>query len=144
MKTEATTQLLNGASTHAGASLAWLLSPWILDTVKLGIADRAAEAVRELADGPDDIGLAIPVVVACTGTTTPPAEWWTTPLGRLCARHLTRTPGTVSRSEAAEMLGIHIGTISQMLTRGNTQLVRDGGKLLVGSVFAEIARRAEQ
>lgn len=73
-----------------------------------------------------------------------PDEWWTTPLGEVCATSFGFDSMRVTWSVAASMLHVHPGTIAQMMKRGNTLLERhpDGG-IVRGSVMREIVRRAE-
>ena len=68
------------------------------------------------------------------------ADWWRTPLGRLCARSLGRDDSeAVSYSVAAAMLGVHPGTTAQMVHRGNLDRHPDGG-VLRASVLKRLAR----
>lgn len=137
-------QLIQEASAAAGASLAWLLSPWLVDVTHQAIAEQAERAVDALTTWPDDSGIAAPIVVACTGTMDPPPEWWASPLGVLCARHFVTDERLITRRVAAAMLGIAPGTLSPILARGNSRLRRaESGELVAGSVFAEVAYRAE-
>lgn len=70
------------------------------------------------------------------------ADWWRTPLGRLCARSLGRVDAeSVTRSVAAAMLGVHIGTVSQLVHRGTLDRHPDGG-VLRASVLRRLARLA--
>ena len=67
-------------------------------------------------------------------------EWWQTPLGRACARSLGRDDAeSVSHSVAAAMLGVHRGTIAQMVARGTLDRHPDGG-VLRASVLQRISR----
>lgn len=55
-------------------------------------------------------------------------EWWTTPLGHLCARVLGPTDTeSISHSVAAAMLDVHRGTVAQLVTRGTLDRHEDGG-----------------
>lgn len=68
------------------------------------------------------------------------ADWWQTPLGRLCARSLGRDGAEeVSHSVAAAMLGVTRGTVAQLVHRGTLDRHPDGG-VLRSSVLARIAR----
>lgn len=68
------------------------------------------------------------------------ADWWQTPLGRLCARSLGRDDSeSVTQSVAAAMLGVTRGTIAQMLHRGNLDRHPDGG-VLRSAVMARLTR----
>lgn len=69
------------------------------------------------------------------------AAWWTTPLGRLCARSLGRDDAeAITHSVAAAMLGVHPGTVAQLAHRGTLDRHPDGG-VLRSSVLQRIARR---
>lgn len=55
-------------------------------------------------------------------------DWWSTPLGKLCARQAVNddTVG-VSTATAAAMLGVTKGTVAQMVNRGNLDRHAGGG-----------------
>lgn len=140
----ATEQLIAEASRTATLSLAWLVSPWLVDATTQTIRELAASVVDLLQTSPPDSGVARPVVLGCCGTTNPQPAWWRTPLGLLCARHFLNDQRTVTRRVAAEILGISPGTLSPLLARGNTRLRRFGsGELVLGSVFEELVHRSE-
>lgn len=68
------------------------------------------------------------------------ADWWRTPLGRMCARSLGRDDAeAVTHSVAAAMLGVTRGTIAQWVTRGTLDRHPDGG-VLRASVLQRLAR----
>ena len=68
------------------------------------------------------------------------ADWWRTPLGRLCARSLGRDDAeSVSHSVAAAMLGVTRSTVSTMVRRGTLDRHPDGG-VLRASVLQRIHR----
>lgn len=68
------------------------------------------------------------------------AEWWQSPLGRLCARSLGRDDAeSVSQYVAAAMLGVTRGTVAQMVTRGTLDRHPDGG-VLRASVLQRLGR----
>lgn len=68
------------------------------------------------------------------------AEWWATPLGTLMARALGSTDDeSVSRSTAAAMLGVHPGTVAQLVHRGTLERHPEGG-VLRASVLQRLAR----
>jgi hypothetical protein len=68
------------------------------------------------------------------------AEWWRTPLGQLCARSLAHPAGEhVTYAAAAAMLGVVVGTVAQMVSRGTLDRHPDGG-VLRASVLQRLAR----
>lgn len=68
------------------------------------------------------------------------ADWWRSPLGRACARSLGRDDSeAVSHSVAAAMLGVHRGTVAQMVARGTLDRHPDGG-VLRASVLQRLSR----
>lgn len=88
----------------------------------------AAETVRDL-------------IWALWRDADPPAEWWRTPLGRLCARSVDYGDSdSVTRSVAAAMLGVHPGTVAQLAHRGTLDRHPDGG-ITRASVLLRIATR---
>jgi hypothetical protein len=68
------------------------------------------------------------------------ADWWRTPLGRLCARSLGRDDAeAVTHSVAAAMLGVTVGTVAQLVHRGSLDRHPDGG-VLRASVLQRVDR----
>lgn len=68
------------------------------------------------------------------------ADWWQTPLGRLCARSAGRDDAeAVTHSVAAAMLGMAPGSIGVMIQRGHLDRHPDGG-VLRSSIMARLAR----
>jgi hypothetical protein len=65
------------------------------------------------------------------------ADWWTTPLGRLCARWA-GDETAVTQETAAQMLGVTRGTVAQLVARGT--LGRHGGGVSRVSVLQRLAR----
>lgn len=64
----------------------------------------------------------------CDPETIGRADWWRTPLGRMCARSLGRDDAeAVTQSVAAAMLGVTVGTVKQLVARGNLGRHPDGG-----------------
>lgn len=56
------------------------------------------------------------------------ADWWSTPLGQAVARTTDHDQATaVTRSVAAAILGVHIGTVDQLAHRGTIARHPDGG-----------------
>lgn len=75
--------------------------------------------------------------------TTPPPEWWNTPVGRCCARSFAPDAAeTVSRSVAAAMLGVGDGTVAQLVHRGALDQGHNG-HITTSSVLARIAKLGE-
>lgn len=113
--------------------------------------DRAVEAsavqlAEQLAQDTDDqlaaqtvIDLMCALWPAGDPATCGQPEWWRTPVGRLCARSLGTDTETVTRAVAAAMLGVHPGTVAQMVARGTLDRGDDGG-VRVGSVLERLAR----
>lgn len=68
------------------------------------------------------------------------ADWWRTPLGRMCARSLGRGDSdAVTYSIAAAMLGVARGTVSTLVSRGSLDRHPDGG-VTRASVLLRLAR----
>lgn len=66
------------------------------------------------------------------------ADWWQTPLGRLCARvAVCDDSGAVTHSVAAAMLGMASGSIGVMIKRGHLGRHPDGG-VLRSSIMARL------
>ena len=102
------------------------------------LGDRLWERLRERSPmlaaqlGGDDDDIAAELVVDVLNLLwpggDPDPEWWRTPVGRLCARSLgTDDADAVTRSVAAAMLGVHPGTIAQLVARGRLERHPDGG-----------------
>jgi len=104
-------------------------------------------AERLLQDEDDELGQTaagqlLPVLwPGCGPEDAGEAEWWSTPLGRACARHISGRDGTeaVSHSVAAAMLGVTRGTVAQLVHRGTLDRHPDGGVLRL-SVLQRLAR----
>jgi hypothetical protein len=72
--------------------------------------------------------------------TDPPPQWWHTPVGRMVARSTGRDDAeAVTHSVAAAMLGLHRGTVAQMVHRGTLDRHPDGG-ITRASVLTRLAR----
>lgn len=68
------------------------------------------------------------------------ADWWRTPVGRMCARSLGRGDSdAVTYSVAAAMLGVARGTVSTLVSRGTLDRHPDGG-VTRASVLLRLAR----
>lgn len=76
--------------------------------------------------------------------TDPAHEWWHSPVGRAVARSVGRSVGrddseSVTHAVAAAMLGVHRGTVAQMVDRGTLARHPEGG-VARSSVLARLAR----
>jgi len=142
-------QFVDEARVTAETVLSWL-GPQTIMEVGVSIVARAPALIDEAANGGEDdddrlrAESVMSILMAIHGARPVPDEWWTTPLGEVCATSFGFDPMRVTWSVAASMLHVHPGTIAQMMTRGNTLLERhpDGG-IVRGSVMREIVRRAE-
>lgn len=68
------------------------------------------------------------------------AEWWRTPVGRMCARSLGHHDSdSVTRSVAAAMLGTHPGTVARYVADGRLDRHPDGG-ITRASVLLRLSR----
>lgn len=73
--------------------------------------------------------------------TTPPNEWWGTPLGRLVARWLVVDDTTpLTYAAAAEMLGVTRGTVGTLVSRG-TLAKHSAGGVKRSAVMERLARQ---
>ena len=69
----------------------------------------------------------------------PPSGWWRTPLGMACAASgAGMTDGRISQREAAEWLGVTIGTIGTLVHRGSLDGDRSG--VSITSVLERLVR----
>lgn len=121
----------------------------------LDIADLTADRIQARSPSiaaaicqDDDDRLAAGTVMDIMGVLWPHAapetvgraDWWRTPLGRQCARVLGRDDAeSVTRTVAAAMLGLHPGSIAQMVHRGTLDRHPDGG-VLRASVLQRLGR----
>ncbi len=103
-------------------------------------ADRLAFEIVQATDPRLSAQTSTDVMCALWPAEDPPFDWWTTPLGRaLAAAGAIPDTETVSRSEAAAMLGVSPGTVATLTTRGDLERAADGS-ILVTSVQSRIAR----
>lgn len=110
------------------------------------LTGKAATIVREL-NQTNDARLAAEacqtVMSICWPTGNPDRDdpdWWRTPLGILCARSLGHTDAeSVTHAVAAAMLGVHPGTVAQLVHRGTLDRHPDG-RVLRASVLHRLAR----
>lgn len=109
------------------------------------LPSRLRRCIADLASGNDDIAAeaCMSVMVAlwphCSPEDVGQPEWWSTPLGRLCARSLGRTDAeTITHAVAAAMLAVHRSYIGVLVSRGRLDRHPDGG-VLRASVLQRIA-----
>lgn len=125
-------------------ALGALLGVHVMEAMSRSVELRAPIWAAQLVQDDDDRLAAQTVidVMAVLWPTDPPAEWWRTPLGRVCARSIgTDDAESVSHSVAAAMLGIGRGSIGPMVSRGNLDRHPDGG-VVRASVLARLARNS--
>ena len=109
------------------------------------LAYAAGDIVDQLdQDGPVAAVAAVEVVTLLFPHGTPEsvgvADWWRSPVGRLCARALAPgETGAVTYAAAALMLGVRKGTVGVMASRGTLDKHPDGG-ITRASVLARIGR----
>lgn len=120
--------------TTAAEQLADELDRVLVRPVREAADDETADALAALFDPAAMLGDP-GRVLAIIGQHARPAEWWGTPLGRLCAPH---SDATVTHAEAAALLGVARGRISSLLADGH--LDRRGGRVTVASVAARLDR----
>lgn len=125
-------------------SRAWLgvLGVGVLDAMLEEIPRAVHTLTAELCGENDHVAaeaaLTIMTVLSPSGS-SPELSWWRTPLGRAVARASGADEQTVTRSQAAAMLGVSDGTVAQWGHRGT--LERDeNGRIKRASVFARLAR----
>lgn len=128
--------------------LALALAPFTGLDSQPHILNGAVEATIAQLGQEDDDQLAAEACLSVTGALWPRcapedcglADWWRTPLGRLCARSLGRDDAeAVTHSVAAAMLGVTRGTIAQLVHRGTLDRHPDGG-VLRASVLQRLSR----
>ncbi|MGQ0680641.1 MAG: hypothetical protein ACT4OM_13485 [Actinomycetota bacterium] len=99
------------------------------------------EQVDELGINADEIAAetAQDVICGLWPRSEPDHEWWTTPLGRACARSYgIEDAGAVSASVAASRLGVSRGRVYQLLREGKLDRHPDGG-VVNASVMRRLA-----
>lgn len=123
--------------------IATVLGQDIGEVAEQRITDRAGSIAALLRD-PDDRLAAqttVDLLNALFDSGDPPPAWWRSPLGQVCAASLgTADAESVTRSVAAAMLGVHPGTVAQLVHRGTLDRHPDGG-ILRASVLQRIAQR---
>lgn len=124
-----------------------LLGQDLADMVRRRIRERAPMLADQLSQDDDD-NLSAETVIDIMATLWPncapedcgQADWWRSPIGRLCARSLGRDDAeAVTRSVAAAMLGVSPGTVAQLTARGSLDRHPDGG-ITRASVMARLVR----
>jgi hypothetical protein len=124
--------------------LAAILGTDILPTLEDRIRDRAETLIADLDAGehPDALAVDILAVLHPAG---PPLDWWQTPLGVAIApamiANLTDDDGW-SQGEAATVLGVSRGTVSQLVHRGTIEQTPDGS-CSQASVLLRLVRLAK-
>lgn len=104
-------------------------------------AQRIASAVAASLCSADDNTAAqatIDVGNALWPDHDPPDDWWTTPLGRACARSLGTDDQAISASNAAAMLGTSRSRVYQLVDVGRLDRHPDGG-VVRSSVMRRLA-----
>ena len=130
-----------GARSYA---LGALLGVDAMQAMSHSVEQRAPIWAAQLVQDDDDRLAAQTVidVMAVLWPTEPPAEWWRTPLGRVCARSIgTDDAEAVTHAVAAAMLGVARGAVGVMVSRGNLDRHPDGG-VVRASVLARLARNS--
>lgn len=136
-------EFVTEAQSAAATGLSWL-GPGLVMTVLASIAERAPTLVLQVQGGtPSERAEGVRCILdAVWGCAEPPDDWWSTPLGRLCAAGLTGDQSEVTWATAARMLRVAPGTVARMMARGNTELERlPSGHIRRGSVFRVLAQR---
>lgn len=127
----------------AARALCDVLGLDLLDIIEQRIEGRSALLAAELCS--DDDRLAAQAVLTLVTARWPdgcdiPPQWWRTPAGLMVARSVGRDDAeAVTRSVAAAMLGVHPGTVAQLVHRGTLDRHPDGG-ITRASVLARLAR----
>ena len=106
-----------------------LLGLDLAESVRRRIVERSASMAAVLSSDSDETaGLATDLLCALWPGEGPPPTWWRTPLGRACASSLGKDGSeSVSRAVAAAILGVHPGTVAQLVHRGTLDRHPDGG-----------------
>jgi excisionase family DNA binding protein len=101
----------------------------------------AAHAARLAGDDQEDLDRVVAQLLATLWPgSTPPNDWWRSPLGRACARStVANAAEAMTYSQAAALLGVHRGTVSQLVSRGTLERHPAGG-VVVGAVMHRLAR----
>ncbi len=132
----------------AAHSIGVIAGPDAAITWEQTILSRCDHLARQLADGePAEVAeIVIDVMTVLWPHTGPERcgqpEWWTSPLGRLCARSLRQwsSDEEVTHAVAAAMLGISRGTVGTMVHRGVLDRGHSGGVTLP-SILRRISQK---
>ena len=138
-----TRQLADELDVALAVPVAALLGLDLAEELRQRIADRRG-SMAAILSGDDDAQaaeLVIDIMGALwpQGVTTP--SWWRTPLGRACARSIGADGSeSVTRAVAAAMLGVHPGTVAQLVHRGTLDRHPDGGITRASVLMRLLAR----
>lgn len=142
MPSDALAEQLADELVRIAAGLASLLAPDCHAELTHRAEQAAGRISAQLRSGDDHLAAETVIDLACAGVVPDPpaAEWWATPLGRAVARSVGHpSADAVSHSVAAAMLGVHRGTVAQLVHRGSLDRHPDGG-VTTASVRARLAR----
>lgn len=106
-----------------GRLLGWSAQSMIVEQVRQVAPGR----VLPLSDPDEGYDTALGVMDAIFGDADPEPQWWGTPLGRACGAALGQDGAEVTHSQAAAILGVSRGTISQLVARGTLPRHPHGG-----------------
>ncbi len=118
-----------------------------VDAVRRTVRARAEGWAARMLDGDDQTATLMIVRVISTlypgdAPFDPPADWWSTPLGRVVVRRVGHpTARAVSYSVAGAMLGITRQGVHDLVVRGKLERHPDGG-VPPASVRARLNRRS--
>lgn len=113
------------------------------DDLSALIASRAGLLAAQLASDDPHLAADTALDIMCAlwpPDASPPPMWWWTPLGVAVAAASGREVArSVTHAEAADILGVTKGTVSQLVHRGTLERHPDGGVKL-GSVLERMVR----
>lgn len=141
------TQLVDELDVALAAPTGALLGLDLAELIEDRVRSRAPMLAHQLCQDDDD-RLAAQTVIDVMGALWPSgspedvgeADWWRSPLGRMCARSLGHVASdAVTYSVAAAMLGVVRGTVSTLASRGTLERHPDGG-ITRASVLLRLAR----
>jgi hypothetical protein len=118
-----------------------LLGVDILDAMQERLRDRQVSIAALLRDETTAADTASDLMHVIWGQGDAPPDWWRSPLGAASARALGADDGeAVSWRSAAAILGVHPGTVAQLVHGGKLDWHPDGG-LTRSSVLLRLASR---